>query len=55
MAIEKPESVYRHAVENQYGLGAFNTFSLESITAVMEAAERQKSAAIIQVSMGARK
>ena len=55
MAIERPENIYRHAVKNGYGLGAFNTFSLESITAVMEAAETQKSAAIIQVSMGARK
>lgn len=54
MGIVRPEKLYRHAVENQYGLGAFNTFNLESMTAVMEAAENQQSAAIIQVSMGAR-
>lgn len=54
MGIVSPAKLYQHAVKNHYGLGAFNTFSLESILAVMEAAEHQRSPAIIQVSMGAR-
>lgn len=54
MALVKPVELYEHAIKHNYGLGAFNTFSLESILAVMEAAEAQQSPAIVQVSMGAR-
>lgn len=55
MAIVSPKELYAHACEHDYALGAFNVFSLESMLAVMEAAKAQHSAAIIQVSMGARK
>ncbi len=55
MAFTQPKELYRHAAQNGYALGAFNVFSLESMLAVMEAAQAQRSAAIIQVSMGARK
>lgn len=54
MGLVNPGTLYEHAITNNYGLGAFNTFSLESILAVMEAAEELRSPAIIQVSMGAR-
>ena len=55
MAIKSPKELYRHATENHYGLGAFNTFSWETMMAVMEAAQAAKSPALLQVSMGARK
>lgn len=55
MGLKQPEELYQHAMKYHYGLGAFNTFSLESMLAVMEAAQVQESPAIIQVSMGARK
>lgn len=55
MALRAPKELYRDAVEGNYGIGAFNTFSLEGIMAVMEAAKEMRSPAIIQVSMGARK
>lgn len=55
MGIKRPGELYQHAISHQYGIGAFNTFSLESLLAVMEAAQEQRSPAIIQVSMGARK
>lgn len=54
MGLTRPETLYQHALEHRYGLGAFNTFNLESMMAVMEAAQNKRSAAIIQVSMGAR-
>lgn len=55
MAFVSPKELYAHAHAHQYALGAFNVFSLESMLAVMEAAKAQRSPAIIQVSMGARK
>lgn len=55
MGLKRPGELYQHAISHQYGIGAFNTFSLESLLAVMEAAQAQRSPAIIQVSMGARK
>lgn len=55
MGIKSPGELYRHAIGNHYGIGAFNTFSWETMMAVMEAAQAQRSPAILQVSMGARK
>ena len=55
MGLKNPKEIYDHAIKNDYALGAFNTFSLETALAVMDAAEEMRSPAIIQVSMGARK
>ena len=55
MAFRAPKEMYQHACANGYALGAFNVFSLESMLAVMEAAREERSPAIIQISMGARK
>ena len=55
MGIKSPRELYGHAIKNHYGLGAFNTFSWETMIAVMEAAQARRSPAILQVSMGARK
>ena len=55
MGLKNPKEIYDHAIKNDYALGAFNTYSLETALAVMDAAEEMRSPAIIQVSMGARK
>ena len=55
MAIGTPRDMYRQACAHGYALGAFNVFSLESMLAVMDAAEETASPVIVQVSMGARK
>lgn len=54
MAIKSPKMLYDLACQNKFGLGAFNVYSLESMLAVMEAAEAQSAPVILQVSMGAR-
>lgn len=54
MGLKAPKELYQDAMKNKYGLGAFNTFSIEGILAVLEACKAQRSPAIIQISMGAR-
>lgn len=54
MALTDPAALYRDAILHNYGLGAFNTFSIESVLAVLEGAQAQESPVILQVSMGAR-
>ncbi|MBT9775228.1 ketose-bisphosphate aldolase [Clostridium sp. MCC353] len=54
MGLKAPKELYQDAVRHNYGLGAFNTFSIEGILAVLEACKEQRSPAIIQISMGAR-
>ena len=55
MAIVRLGEICDKAINEGYAVGAFNIFNMESIEAVLKAAEIEKSAAIIQVSMGARK
>lgn len=55
MPLIQPNEAYRRAAAGGYGLGAFNVNSVESVRAVLEAAENQRSPLILQVSMGARK
>ena len=44
-----------HAVENSYGVPAFNVNNLEQMRAIMLAADQTQSPVIIQASAGARK
>ncbi|MCI6959828.1 MAG: class II fructose-bisphosphate aldolase [Oscillospiraceae bacterium] len=55
MSLVSPQVLYQHAAQNGYALGAFNVNSLESLQAVLEAAEAQDAPLIVQISMGARK
>jgi fructose-bisphosphate aldolase class II len=55
MALVKPGELFQKAYREGYALGAFNVFNLESVQAVLKAAELEKSPVIVQVSMGARK
>lgn len=52
MAIERPEDMYVHAFQNNYALGAFNVYSMESAVAVMNAGEEQNAPVILQIGMG---
>ncbi|WP_341540139.1 class II fructose-bisphosphate aldolase [Hydrogenispora ethanolica] len=55
MALVKPGEIFKKAYQEGYALGAFNVFNLESIQAVLQAAAMERSAVIVQVSMGTRK
>jgi fructose-bisphosphate aldolase class II len=55
MALVQPGELFKKAYRDGYALGAFNVFNLESLQAVIKAAELEKSPVIVQVSMGARK
>lgn len=54
MALVKPIELFHNAIVHNYGLGAFNVFSIETALAVLEAAKAQASPVILQVSMGTR-
>lgn len=54
MAFQDPREIYAHALRHHYALGAFNVCSIESILAVMQAAQSQQAPVVVQVSMGAR-
>ncbi len=55
MPIVKMSEIYADASEKQYIVGAFNVFNLDTMHAVLQAAEKEESPVILQVSMGARK
>src|SRR5438067_945316 len=55
MALVSMRQLLDHAAEHGYGLPAFNVNNLEQVQAVMEAAQEVESAAILQISAGARK
>ena len=54
MPLVSPNALYRCAARDGYALGAFNVNSMESLQAVLEAAEAQDAPLIVQLSMGAR-
>lgn len=51
----KAKTIYEHALKHKYAIGAFNVSSLESLQAVLGAAEKERSPVIVQISTGARK
>ena len=55
MSLVSPGALMKEARERGCALGAFNVFSLESLLAVLNAAENRKAACIVQVSVGARR
>lgn len=54
MALISLRQILDHAAEHGYGMPAFNISNLESLRAVMQAAARTGSPAIVQVSQSAR-
>jgi fructose-bisphosphate aldolase class II len=55
MALTSLRQILDHAAEHDYGMPAFNVTNLETILAVLSAAEKTNSPALIQVSQSARK
>lgn len=55
MALITLRQLLDHAAENGYGMPAFNITSLETLQAVMEAADKTNSPVLIQASRSARK
>lgn len=50
-----PRQILDHAMAHGYIVGAYNVCNLDMLCAVLEAAQKERSAVIVQVSMGARK
>jgi len=55
MALVQIDKMMRRAVDEGYITGAFNVFNLDTLVAVLEAAQSENSPVIVQVSMGSRK
>ena len=55
MALTDMGELFRHAMEEGYIVGAYNVFNLDTLIAVLRAAEREDSPVIVQLSMGSRK
>lgn len=47
--------LYEHALKHGYIVGAFNVFNYDTLCAVLEAAKKETSPVILQLSMGTRK
>ncbi|MBE7075100.1 MAG: class II fructose-bisphosphate aldolase [Clostridiales bacterium] len=47
------QQVYKHAIKNNYALGAFNFVNLESLTAILDAAQELNTPVIVAVSESA--
>ena len=45
--------IYQHAIKNNYALGAFNFYNLESMTAILETAQKLSTPVIMGVSESA--
>lgn len=55
MALVPIKELFDHAIQNGYTVGAYNVFNLDTLTAVLQAAEKENSPVIVQLSMGSRK
>ena len=55
MPLVSAREIYQHAIENDYILGAFNVFNLDTLLSVLDAAHKEASPVIVQVSMGGRR
>lgn len=55
MPVVEMKRLYQDARERGYILGAFNVFNMDTVTAVLRAAQEKQAPLILQISMGARK
>lgn len=55
MALITSKEMFKKAYEGKYAIGAFNVNNMEIIQGIVEAAQKEKSPLILQVSAGARK
>ncbi len=55
MALVTSKEMFAKAIKGDYAIGAFNVNNMEIIQGIVEAAQKENSALILQVSAGARK
>ena len=55
MALVTMKRLFDHAMKEKYTVGAYNVFNLDTLVAVLQAAEKEDSPVIVQLSMGSRK
>lgn len=53
MGLQNSKKLYLNAIENNYAIGAFNFVNLETLSAILDAANSLKSPVIVQCSTGA--
>ena len=55
MALVTMKRLFDHAMKEKYTVGAYNVFNLDTLVAVLQAAEKEDSPVIVKLSMGSRK
>ncbi len=55
MALVPMKALFEDAMKRKYTVGAYNIFNLDTMVAVLQAAEKEESPVILQLSMGSRK
>ena len=55
MALISTTDMFKKALTSDYAIGAFNVNNMEIIQGIVEAAQEENAALILQVSAGARK
>lgn len=53
MSLQNSKQLYNNALKNKYAIGAFNFVNLETLTAILQAANDENSPVIIQCSVSA--
>ena len=53
MGLQNSKQLFKHAIENNYAIGASNFVNLETLSAILDAATELKSPVIVQCSTGA--
>lgn len=53
MGLQNSKQLFKHAIENNYAIGAFNFVNLETLSAILDAATELNSPVIVQCSTGA--
>ena len=53
MGLQNSKELFKHAIQNNYAIGAFNFVNLETLSAILDAATELNSPVIVQCSTGA--
>ncbi len=53
MGLQNSKELFKHAIKNNYAIGAFNFVNLETLSAILDAATELNSPVIVQCSTGA--
>ena len=53
MELVNSKEIMQNALDNHYGIGAFNFINIETLKSILDSAEEKKSPVIVQCSTGA--